>query len=150
MKNYWVIVANASTTTIYSTSMTKSGVLNEEQHFDHPSSRLKNLDLVTDRLGHAKSDRPSGISFAVKTDPKDVEFDKFAREISHALDKGFNAKKFDELIVVSSPHFTGILKKHFSKSIKSLITHFIDKDYTSLNIRDLMKQILQECKPHIL
>ncbi|ABX77944.1 host attachment protein [Coxiella burnetii] len=88
----WIVVANASKAKIFAVNKIKflTGKHNLEliKEYTHPESRMRDVEIASDRLGHfhAKS-RGSG-SFVEQTNPKKYEAESFAREVVNDLESG--------------------------------------------------------------
>src|SRR5262245_58911785 len=122
MKIKWIIVANSSLARIYSMSNNKNHNpgLSLVKELNHPESRKKGTDLISDVPGRykARGGANSG-SFASNTEPKKNEADHFTQEIAQVLEHGRTANDFDTIILVTSPHFQGLLNKHLNSHLLS-------------------------------
>src|SRR3990167_1618558 len=125
MSHVWILVANASEAKIFQVNRLKFLMGKEPLKFviafAHPESRKKDLDLTSDKLGHYQSSRAGSGSFVEPTDPKKYEAESFAREIAAKLDEARVANKFESLILVVSPRFLGMLKKHIHSPLEKRI-----------------------------
>ena len=149
-KKTWVLVCDAS----------RARILNEEPNgrgytmveaFEHAESRAKVRDLVADENGR----KPAGPSVGNNgprnisgrpgaepdTDPKEVEAQKFARELAAALEKGLNDHAYDTLTIVAPPHFLGLMRGTLNDQVVKRLTLTIDKDFSSLPPRDLEERL---------
>ena len=142
----WVLVANGSEARIYNRTTNHKELEMVSEH-RHPESRMKSGDLISDRsgnyqsgsssMGHGSSQEPNP--------PKEHEMERFAQELADTLDQGRTANKFNRLVLVSPPHFSGLLNKQLNKQVKSLISSNVGKDYTKVAEHKLMEQI----RPHL-
>jgi protein required for attachment to host cells len=141
MKEDWLVVANASVAKIFAVSKQfgQPRQLKLIQELNHPASRLRSKDLITDRSGVYRTNRGIGGGHAQDYDPKVIEMDKFAKEMAETIDYARTLNRFNKLIIVATPHFYGLLDKHLTSSIKDLIRKVIRKDYTGVVARDLLK-----------
>lgn len=128
----WIVVANASQAKLYENQGPKKG-LQLVKEMDHPESREKAANLVSDRIGNFQG---SG-SYAQPTDPKHHEMDRFASEIASELETGRVKNAFSRLVLVSSAPFIGRVKQHLTEHVKGKISDMIEKDYTKLPVKDL-------------
>jgi len=134
-----VLVGNASEAKLFE-SQNIGRELNLLEQFSHPESRDKREDLKTDKAGHYQSQNGLGHgSFIEPTEPKDNEMEKFARELAHILDSGRTGNKFERLIVIMPPHVHGMLKKEFNDHVRNMVIHHIEKDYTKMEVPELIK-----------
>ena len=136
MTTTWILVANASEAKIYANKGINKG-LETIAAFDHPNSRKKNSDLVTDRSGYMQSVGTGHGARQPATDPKQHEHETFARELAQHIEQGRNSNKYQRLIVAAEPHFRGLLNSTFSTQVRSLISKSLDKDYTKATGKEL-------------
>ena len=138
----WLLLADASKAKIY--SLHKARLFHQPNNTDnlkllheyaHNESRMKNHDLVADRLGEFGSG-----TFVEASSPKVHEAELFANQLIAALQVGRN--QYRDLIIVASPMFMGLLNKHMPTEIKKLITQKIEKDYTQQNGHELLESLL--------
>lgn len=134
MSNSWVLVANASEASLYLSHNLRKNHIKLLKKFEHPESRQKDHDLVSDAPGRYKSDRQIGSAYE-KTEPKMIEADNFARTLAHMINQSYNESTFDELLIVASPHFYGLLNKHINAHIPQV--EHLAKDYTKCDIKEL-------------
>lgn len=136
MHKIWLVLTNASMLKIYEAKRdTKIQLALIEERY-HPESRLKESELVSDGPGKYQAMSGRG-AYEAKTSAKNVEADHFAREILKVIQEGLKEQQFQSLIVVASPHFEGLLKQVFPKSLNEHIKHFITKDYTEKTIKEI-------------
>jgi len=142
----WILIANGSEARIYDRTAERRKLKIVSEHH-HPESRMKNADLISDRSGHYQSDTNSmgHGSYQEPTPPKEHEMDSFARELAGTLDEGRMANKFNRLVLVSPPHFNGLLNKHLHQQVKSLVSTSVGKDYTKVAENKLLDQL----KPYL-
>jgi protein required for attachment to host cells len=136
MTTTWILVANASEAKIYANKGINKG-LEKVAAFDHPDSRKKALELVTDRSGHMQSAGNGHGARQPATTPKQHEHEIFAREIAHHIEHGRTGNQYQRLIVAAEPHFRGLLNSTFSTQVHSLISESLDKDYTKATDKEL-------------
>jgi protein required for attachment to host cells len=141
MKQY-ILVANAARARVFAVSDgAKAWAL--EKEFDHPSSRAKRSDLLTDAAGRVRQSFGHGSrpAMAPDTDPKEVEALDFAHELAEHLESGLSHNRFDRVTLVAPPHFLGLLRQTVSEQVRKRINAAFDKDYTTLPARDLPEHI---------
>lgn len=142
MNNTWILVSNASEARLFETQKYPKS-LSLRKSFSHPRSRLKNSALATDRAGHFHGDsaRTSHGAFNEAILPKQYEAEQFAKTLVSELNAGRNAHDYQHLVIVSSPHFHGLLNKHMNNHVKKMVGRHIEKDYTTLKEQELLKVI---------
>ena len=136
MSTTWILVANSSTARIYENTGIAKG-LNLINQIDHPESRMKGSDLVSDRAGHMQSVGNGHGARQQATDPKQNEAEHFALDLAKTLDQGRGDNKYERLIVVASSPFMGTLKSRLSNQVQSLVSDAIEKDYTKATDKEL-------------
>ncbi len=146
MATTWILVANASHAKIFSSQQVghEMQLLDE---FEHPESREKSVDIASDRLGLQHSQQGSG-TMVESSDPKEYEARRFAHAIAEKLDKARNQNKFDDLVIVASPHFHGLLNQYCADQLKPLIKKHIPKDYTAITDLELQAHLLEAIRKH--
>ena len=143
MNTTWILVANAARARLFENTGIGKG-LNLLSEFDHPQSRLKSADLVTDRAGFMQSTGNGQGAYQPSTDPKQNEATHFAHEIAQNLEHGRGQNKYERLILVAGAPFLGKLKSHLSHQTLALTSDTLEKDYTTSNTRDIGKH-LEHC-----
>jgi len=142
MNNTWILVSNASEARLFETQKYPKK-LSLRKTYTHPRSRLKNSALATDRAGHFQGDaaRTSHGAFSEAVLPKQHEIEQFAKTLVSDLDAGRNAHDYQKLVIVSSPHFHGLLNKHMNGHVKKMVQKHIEKDYTTLKEKELLERL---------
>ena len=149
-KPTWILVCDASRARLLRQEP-NGGSFSLVEAFDHVESRLKRSELTTDDTGR----KPVGPSVGKNgprngmgrpgvepdTDPKEVEAEKFARELAHALEKGLNDHAYEQLIIAAPPHFLGLMKGTVSDQVAKHVDFTIDKDYTMLDPMELERRL---------
>lgn len=143
MSTTWILVANAARARLYENTGIGKG-LKLLTEFEHPESRLKGSDLVSDRAGFMQSSGNGHGARQPAIDPKQNEAEHFAQEIARSLEQGRGQNKYERLILVAGSPFLGILKARLSDQVTNLTTDTMDKDYTSANEREIGKH-LEHC-----
>lgn len=139
MEKTWVVVANGSEGRIFHINSLVKGLSLVSEH-EHPQSRQKAGELITDRPGSYGAGTAHG-SFVEAAEPKEVEMERFAQQLASVLNEGRNSNKFRRLVLVASPHFHGLLNKHIDNHTANLVWKHLDKDYTKVAERDLMSHL---------
>lgn len=138
--NTWVVVANSSRARVFE-HRAGGGELALLREFEHPESRAKGGDLVSDRPGHTATDQGRRTALDPDTEPKRVAQEQFARELGHALEQGRVQNRYAGLVLVASAPFLGILRAELPDGVKRQVREAIDKDYTALAERELAAQL---------
>jgi protein required for attachment to host cells len=136
MTTNWILVANASTARIYSNSGPKKG-LKLVKELNHPESRQKASELVSDRAGHMQSVGNGHGSRQPATDPKQSEADRFALEIANELEHGRTGNSYERLVMVVSSPFIGTINSRLTDHVRNKVSDTVEKDYTRANDKEL-------------
>lgn len=132
----WIVLADASSARIF-TREKGNHHLHLVQEFNHPESRKKASELVSDGSGRYKSSATlGGGAYSSRTDPKTVEAEHFAIELVDSLREAHQSKKFNSLVLVMPPHFQSLVKNHL-QPLNGTVHKIITKDYTDLPIKKL-------------
>lgn len=134
VEKYIVLVANASIAHFYAMIPAKANKMQMVKTITHPASREKNLALVSDKHGSSKTDYNSrGVSFLSDTEPKEVEKEKFIRQIIGELEQIMHNTPQHQIILVSAPSFMGKLNKMLTVHLCDQVKYRINKNLTSLS-----------------
>jgi len=136
----WVVVANSSRARLFE-RRAAGGDFALLREFEHPESRAKGGDLVSDRPGHTATDQGRRTALDPDTEPKRVTQEQFARELGHALEQGRVQNRYNGLVLVASAPFLGILRSQLPEGVRTQVREAIDKDYTALAERELATQL---------
>jgi protein required for attachment to host cells len=140
-----ILVANASVATLYLYDLKKNHlqlVFNQE----HPENKMKVSEFIDNKRGNYNKPFTDGGFYEAAKSPKQVEAERFSAEISHLLNK--QDSTFTHLIIFAPGHFQALIKQKISHAIQSKIKHFVDKDYTKIEEKDLKNHIIHMIKPH--
>lgn len=106
--------------------------------FSSDAARQRGQDLVSDREGRSFDRNAEGRhALEPRSNPKQVEKDKFVRSVVDQIRRGSVSGSFDQLMLIASPTVLGKLRKLLRKDFGDRIVGEIAKDLTNLNARDL-------------
>lgn len=134
----WIVVANSSCARIYANEGPNKGLASVKE-LEHPESRQKSTDLVTDRAGMMGH----GTRHA-QIDPKTYEARAFAQELARELYQGRVKGQYERAILIAPPGFMGLINEKLDTPTNQLVSDRFEKDYTKYNPRELAAQ-LQSC-----
>lgn len=115
----------------------------------NPAVHLRTSDTESDKIGllaAAKSQhnvgapRP-GSGYEPNQTPDEHQTELFARNVASFLLQGRQESRYQQLSLVASPQFLGVLRKLLDPNLKSLVNLEINKDYTQSGGRELLEQI---------
>ncbi len=132
-----VIVADNARARIF-TSDSVISRLEEVEGFAHPEAHLSNIDLVGDASG--KSVDQHG-SLDPATSAREHEAQSFAKLLARHLKEMHNQQHYDQLILIASPHFLGLLRKQLPDPLDKLLTKTIYKDLTTAEVEQIVDYI---------
>lgn len=143
MKN-WLVVANAARARILEET-DRPGAYLHRADLVHTQSRLKGSEIGADRAGHVKGSAagPGGAAYMPRTDVRDHEHDRFARELADTLSEGVSRGECAGLTLVASNPFLGLLKSHLSPRATAAILRTVPSDYTSLPDEEIAGHLRQ-------
>ena len=145
MTTVWILVTNASEGRIFVSP--KAKLFNGEAslaligEYENPDSRKKSGDIASDKLGHFRGKNEGHGDFVEATSPQEYKAIQFAKQLADVLDDGRISNAYQELILVASPHFQGLLTKEINHQIDSMIIQNIKKDYTKDTEKQLMEHL---------
>ena len=146
MKN-WTVVANASRARVLEAT-DHPGRWTHVAGLVHPQSRQKGQELAFDRPGHMPGTGAGGTggstSYEHRTDPREREHDRFAREVAVALNAGVAEGRCAGLVLVASNPFLGHLKDHLDGQARKRVLRTVAADYTALDERELARRLESE------
>ena len=132
-----VIVADAGKARIF-----KSGKglkkLTEIEDFIHSESRLTDKELMSDTSRISANRRGS---LQPRTFPKDHEEHTFAKQLGRHLKELHSKEPYEELVLVASPRFLGMLRNELHASIANLVSRTINKDLIQASEDQLLEHL---------
>lgn len=141
-----IVVADASRARLFSTDSPK-GDFQEVDTLLNPEARLHDGDLTTDRPGRQADSMNSGRSAMEEhSEPKEVEAQRFAKELAENLEKARNQGELEKLYIAAPPKFLGELRKHMKPELKGIVAEEIRKDFSQMNSRELRKHFPERIK----
>jgi protein required for attachment to host cells len=142
MKTHWLVVANAARARVLEQTDV-AGVFKSVADLVHPQSRMKGEQLGSDRPGHAHAEGHglAGTSYVPRTDPREREHDRFAREVAAAVNHGVAEDRCAGITLVASDPFLGHLKSHLGSQARKLLLRTVAADYTTLRDDELARRI---------
>ena len=143
MRN-WLVVANAAKARVLEASERGEG-WETVAGLVHPASRQKGSELAFDRAGHVPGAGRSGTggssAFDHRTDPREREHDRFAREVAEMLNAGVASGRCAGLVLVASNPFLGHLKQHLDTQASRRVLRTLAADLTALDERALAARL---------
>ncbi|GAB4143856.1 MAG: hypothetical protein Tsb009_15200 [Planctomycetaceae bacterium] len=138
---HWILIADRSHARIVEPNAPAFDGLREVKEFTHPEGRLQHHEVVTDQQGRFRETAGGSHAGQPETDFAHETAETFAGELTEYLEKNRQANRFSELSIVASPMFLGVLRGKFPAPLSQIVKHEIDKNYTSLDIRELYDRL---------
>lgn len=148
MSNTWIVSANAGRVRFFSKPFERAP-LREVGDFVNEAAHLRTADTESDELGRrtpAGSNRGGaaampGSGYQPNQTPAEHQTELFARNVADSLLQAYDEGQFQQVTLVASPEFLGLLRKMLDPRIKATVVEEINKDYTQLNAEQLRNQI---------
>lgn len=146
MSNSWIVSANAGRVRFFSKSYERAPY-QEVADFVNKSAHLRTTDTESDELGRlassggGRSPTMPGSGYQPNQSPAEHQTELFARSVAESLKQAYDEGQFQQVTLVASPEFLGLLRKQLDPRIKSKVVEEINKDYTQLNAEQLREQI---------
>jgi len=148
----WVLVCDASRARLFQAAPRGDELVLLDE-MAHPESRAHARDLMSDaqgrkpvgpvpaRPGHGQNGAYGRPGAEPDTDPKEVEAQKFARQLAERLEKGLNDHAYDRLVVTAPPHFLGLVRASVSTQVERRVGATFDKDLTSMDAAEIARRL---------
>jgi len=140
----WIIITNSTKALLYQVENKKANLIKE---LEHPASRLKSIDLTSDKSGSFKTNHTTRGQFASSANSHEDEHENFSREINELLESNRQKNNYQHLTLCAEPHFLGLLNKHMNPNVQALLKKIIEKDYIPLpkhKLDSVIQNIIQE------
>ena len=142
MKKVFYLVSNACRAKFFEQTKT-NGPMTEVKSLEHRESRLRNLEISSDKPGlthHRTRDGKRG-SREPRTTPKETARKQFAREVAEYFSQIASQNTNSDLVLIAPPHFLGLLRHELSQLLEARIVRTIDKDFTATQPHQLPNTI---------
>lgn len=139
MEKIWILVADSAHARILATTA-RTAMPTEVSRLEHPESRLKESQLVTDQPGRSRENRGQGHAMD-EASASAHEEEIFAGEIVQALDKARQDGRFNSLVLVAPPRFLGTLRQKLHGPLEKLVIESIAKNLVNDDERVIHQNI---------
>ncbi len=148
MKRHWFVVANSARARV----IERTGSADDwadVADLAHPESRWPAGAPGPDRRGHVegRGHGVGGATFRPRTEPRAHERERFAREIAALLDAGIAERRFDDLVLVASDPFLGVLDAHLGSAALGRVRARVAHDWTGLPDDELVVKLRAVTRP---
>ncbi|NVJ10194.1 host attachment protein [Myxococcus sp. AM001] len=137
----WILVGNASRARLFATDAKAEEDWRLVEEFHHEESRAHQGKLLE------QTDNPNAGTLhgpPMENEPdgrKELEHDRFARELSSFLDQGHDRHDFDKLVIAAPPGFLGRMRRALSTRVRQRVLLDVDSDYSSVPAKDLPSRV---------
>lgn len=132
-KTVWIVVASKARARIFSKGNIKSMPLNEIHALVDPESRLHQRDVMSDRPGRTYNRLGNGRhALQQRYSLKQESGKRFAARISSFLEQARREHQFQQLVLLASPEFTALLRRHMGPELEHCIQREIHKNVSTL------------------
>jgi protein required for attachment to host cells len=141
-----VVVADAARARIFDVVEDRVGAaLVEGAGMVHEKSRLMDQEILTDRPGRVRTGLGGhGVTaMPPRTDPKELEAERFAMQIADALEKARRAGEFEVLVLASPPHVIGLLRKSMPRSVSDRVGATVTLDGIRMKLEELQSSLAE-------
>jgi protein required for attachment to host cells len=107
----------------------------------HEQPDPKTSDLGTDAPGRSISSSGGRRSAMEQTDWHDLAEQKFLADLAKRLDAAVTAGETKSLIIVAPPRALGVMRQHYSASVRNAVRAEIDKDYVRMPVHEIEKHL---------
>jgi protein required for attachment to host cells len=139
----WILLADAASARLY-VSGEGPGDWTLLREIEHPESRMRPSELLSDKPGRVKQSTGSRAALEPHTPRKKVEAERFARELAQVLDEGVVSGACERLVLVTPPAFLGVLRHKLPPRVAARVSDVIEKDYLHLDQPTLKKRLERE------
>ncbi|HWG09908.1 MAG TPA: host attachment protein [Rhodanobacteraceae bacterium] len=145
MQGTWILVADRARARILESDHEDSLV--EVAAFVNPDSRgrgrnsgAERLPRVNESMGHARH--------AIEPHTPLVEkiTTRFARLLADALQRGYDERRYDKLVLVAPPRFMGSLHGTLHTALRARVVSEILQDLTQLPMHALRERLLEQAE----
>ena len=138
----WVLTLNSNDCRIYKLSE-KPYQLILLKEIQHPESKLRDIELTSDKPGRYEAADLAHGAFTQPSDPKEIQIEDFSRQVAKELNKDRNIEAYNKLIIIAPPRMNGLLFQHLNKHVKDLVIHNIKNDILNLTEPELAEFLHQ-------
>lgn len=148
MNTLWIVTANAGEAHFFCQEKPLAPVEKIDQLINDKASSLAS-ETESDRIGqHAASKsvhnvgaprQPSG--YQPNQTPSEHHTELFARNICRLLLHGYQDGRFQQLALIASPEFLGVLRSLLDPRLMAVVNAEINKDYTQCSANELIERL---------
>jgi protein required for attachment to host cells len=152
--NLWIVVIHQAGARIFRRNRPADGIELVEK-FDHPTGRLRDHDIDTDKPGRQFTPTPATTSrgpqgaghtyrrhgFTPRVMPHETDVIRFTQQIAHHLETSRSQNKYGGLVLVADPHELGLLKESLDKKTGEKVIATLNKNLAKVRDIEIENQI---------
>ena len=120
--------------------------LEEVESLVCPVARVPARALTTDRTGRVFERGIRGGRSRLQRhgaesdyDPRAVEIERFARQITRSLERARRAEELDDWVLIAAPKFLGVLRGQIKPALRKLIRGEVSRDLSRADDRQILE-----------
>jgi len=125
----WIVVADSARARFF-LSVRRGGGWRLLESLDHPESRARAPELVTERPPMERGELP-----------KEREAKVFARQLAARLERAFHDGSYQRLVLVAPPELMGLLRRSLPPVASGAVVAEITKDFSQLRSKELEQRL---------
>ena len=116
------------------------------EELSHPEGRLKDGEIDADKAGASFESGPTGNRSPASREVSATEHlaVAFAKQVAQRVEQERTQHRFDRLVLVSGPHFLGLLREALSQPARELLMHEIVKNLAHFSAAELKQHVEAE------
>lgn len=146
----WILVCDVSRAKLFSTELREHDWSLVEA-FEHSEGREPGRDTGPQappgRMLKSKSPGGRRTALEAHTSPKEIEAERFARQLGDYLEDAVAHRRFDYLVLVAPPHFLGVLKGVLGRQAAKHLRATVDKDLSMLDAAEVRRRLIDNVFP---
>lgn len=140
----WIVVANRTGVKVFEYLNKNGSQVQFVTKIENPRGRLRAGDINADKPGDWKSLLGAGTQLTKlekQQTPTERIAQEFAKKVTDFLESEQKLHKFNNLVLISDPHFLGRLRAAFSKELKRCVVKEVAKDLGTVTTQELQDRL---------
>lgn len=147
-KHDLILIANSIEARLYTRAPGHALLVPLDSLAQDSEARRKPSEQGPDRPGHgSKDNRPGGVNFAPRIDPRHKLHLQFADRLSRRIDQELSGGRCGRIAVFAGSPFLGELKSRLSHGATKALGIALDVDLTHLPIGELQQRVREALPP---
>lgn len=147
-KHDLILIANSIEARLYTRASGRDLLVLLDSLEQDSEARRKPSEQGADHPGHGSTDnRPGGVNFAPRIDPRHKLHLQFAERLSKRIDQELSGGRCGRIAVFACNPFLGELKSRLSHGATKALGTALDVDLTHLPIGELQQRVRQALPP---